>query len=279
MVKQIKNNKITKKMKTFKEKIHLLMVMVSIIKNMPLLGVRLASKRWNTLVLADNAQQVHTNGDPLATTPPVTDAVLHTAAATLMTFYDGYKATPQTVSKSQVTQQRNIVITLYNKVALYLQVVARDAAIAAGDISSGVEVVLRCGFKIKKPSNKPPKYFKVVSNVPGSVDITSKAVAKDAGYIREYGIASAKGVAPDNTEYPVFSLEVSIHIDNLESGKIYAFREAKIVRSSRRSASSATENSVTNSATSTITIGTCKAAFTHGALHYVWSDWVYVVIK
>jgi hypothetical protein len=279
MVKHINNNKITNKMKTLKEKIHRLMVMVSIIKNMPLLGVRLASKRWNTLVLADNAQQIHTNGDPLATAPPVTDAVLHTAASTLMTYYDGYKATPQTASKSQVTQQRNIVINMYNKDALYIQSVSRDAAIAAGDISNGVAVVTRCGFKIKKPSPKPPKYFKVVSNSPGSVDITSRAVAKDAGYIREYGIVSAKDLVPENTEYPVFSLEVSIHIDNLESGKIYAFREAKIVRSRRRSASSATENSVLDTATSNITIGACKAAFTHGALHYVWSDWVYVVIS
>ena len=214
-------------MKTINEKMHRLMVMVTIIKNLPLLGVRLASKRWNTLVLADNAQQVHTNGDSLATSPPVTDTDLHAEASTLMTLYDGYKAMPQTVIKSQVTQQRNKVITLYNKVAQYLQMVARDAAIAAGDISSGADVVTRCGFKIKKPSPKPPKYFRVASNFPGSVDITSKAVAKDAGYIREYGIASAKGIAPDNTEYPVFSLEVSIHIGNLESGKIYAFREAK----------------------------------------------------
>jgi hypothetical protein len=140
-------------------------------------------------------------------------------------------------------------------------------------------VVTRCGFKIKKPTLMPPKYFRVVSRVPGSVDITSKAVAKDAGYIREYGIVSAKDLVPENTEYPVFSLEVRIHIDNLESGKIYAFREAKIVRSRRRSASSATENSVTNTATSNITIGACKAAFTHGALHYIWSDWVYVVVR
>ena len=197
-------------------------VLAIIIKNLPLIVVLLAKKTWSTLTLCDDAQHIHTSANPLTNTPPVTDAALHSQATVTMNTYDAYKAVPPTATKSQVTTQRNILINMFNKVALYVQSVARDAAIAAGDVTAGVTVVGGVGFKIKKAAHKPPKYFKVVSKSIGTADVTSKAVAKNAGYIREYGITTTRGVPPTTLANPVVTLEVDIHIKNLKSGSIYA---------------------------------------------------------
>ncbi len=69
---------------------------------------------------------IKTTGDPDAGGAPVTDLVLHGAANTLQSMYTGSKASPPTYTSGQVTTQKNKVITLYNKNALYVQSVAID---------------------------------------------------------------------------------------------------------------------------------------------------------
>ena len=254
-------------------------VLAIIIKNLPQIVVLLAKKSWSTLTLANDAQNVHTAGDPLATTPPVSDAVIHAAANTLMTLYNGYKATPQTASKDQVRQQRNILIIMYNKVALYIQMVARDSAVAAGDIAAGSAVVIRCGLKIKKPAVKPPKFFKVVSKIVGTVDITTKAVAARAGYIRVYGITLTKGVPPTTFSEPLFSVETKVHLENLKSGTIYGFREAIVLPVKRNPVNPDAVLTTGKTVKETGSLKGNKVLFTEGATtHYVWSEWVYVVV-
>jgi hypothetical protein len=266
-------------MKTKMKWMSRLIVLAIIVKNLPLIVVLLAKKTWSTLTLADDTQHVKTTGDPLATTPPVTDAVIHGAASTLTTMYTGYKASPPTYTKQQVKQQRNIVITMFNKLALYIQSVARDAAIAAGDVQAGEAVVTRCGFKIKKPASKPPKFFKVLSKIVGSVDVTTKVVNSRAGYIRVYGTTPTKGTPPATLSEPIFSLETKVHIDNLKSGTIYGFREAIILPVKRNPVNPDAVITTGKTIKETASFKGNKAYFTDGAAsHYIWSEWVYVVV-
>jgi len=254
-------------------------VLAIIVKNLPLIVVLLAKKTWSTLTLCNDAQHIHTSANPLTNTPPVTDAALHSQATLTLNTYDAYKAVPPTATKSQVTTQKNILINMFNKVALYGQGVARDAAIASGDVTAGVTVVTGVGFKIKKPSNKPPKFFTVVSKIVGTVDISTKAVAARAGYIREYGSTPTKGVPPTTLSEPVFSVETKVHIDNLKSGTIYGFREATVLPVKKNPVNPNTVITTGKTVKETASFKGNKAYFTDGvASHYVWSEWVYVVV-
>jgi hypothetical protein len=254
-------------------------VLAIIVKNLPLIVVLLAKKTWSTLTLCDDAQHIHTSGNPLTNTPPVTDAALHQQATVTLNTYDAYKAVPPTATKSQVTTQKNILINMFNKVALYVQSVARDAAIAAGDVTAGITVVSGVGFKIKKAAVKATKFFRVVSKIVGTVDISTKAVALKAGYIRQYGPTTAKGVPPTTLSETVFSLESSVHINNLKSGTIYGFREAIILPVKKIPVNPGTVIATGKTVKATAIFSGHKAIFTEGvATHYVWSEWVYVVV-
>ncbi len=254
-------------------------VLAIIIKNLPFIVVLLAKKTWSTLTLCDDAQHIHASSNPLTNTSPVTDAALHQQATVTLNTYDAYKAVPPTATKSQVTTQKNILINMFNKVALYVQSVARDAAIAAGDVTAGVTVVNGVGFKIKKPAVKPPKIFKVVSKIVGSVDVTTKVVNSRASYIRVYGSTPTKGVPPTTLSEPVISLETKVHIDNLKSGTIYGFREAIVLPLKRNPVNPDAVLTTGKTVKETASFKGNNAYFTEGVTsHYVWSEWIYVVV-
>ncbi|MGD0711034.1 MAG: hypothetical protein ABR968_07600 [Bacteroidales bacterium] len=266
-------------MKTKMNGISRWIVLAIIIKNLPLIVVLLAKKTWSTLTLCDDAQHIHTSANPLTNTPPVTDAALHSQATVTMNTYDAYKAVPPTATKSQVTTQRNILINMFNKVALYVQGVARDAAIAAGDVTAGMTVVSGVGFKIKKAAARVPKFFRVVSKIVGTVDITTKVVNAKAGYVRQYGTTPTKGVPPTTLSETIFSLESNVHIDNLKSGSIYGFREAIILPIKKIPVNPDSVIATGKTVKGTAIFTGHKAIFTEGvATHYVWSEWVYVVV-
>jgi hypothetical protein len=272
------NLKKNQTMKSFKKNAARLFVLITIVKNLPLIVVLLAKKSWNTLTLCDDAQHVHTSANPLTNTPPVTDAALHAQATTTLNVYDAFKATPPTATKTQVTTQRNILINMFNKVAMYVQGVARDAATTAGDVTAGITVVTSVGLKIKKAKSAISKAFKVVQAGIGAVDVTTKAVDKRAGYLREYGITPTKGVVPTTLQETAFSLGSSIHINGLTSGAIYGFREATILPVKRTPGNSTTPIGMLKTLTPTGATSKHKVIFTQGVSHYTWSDWVYVVI-
>jgi hypothetical protein len=247
-------------------------------KNLPKIVVTLDEKNMTTLELISAAQRVKTAGDPAAGSSPVTDTIIHGQVTTLETMYNNSKLIPPTATSSQVSQQRNIVETSYKKIGLYVQGAANDAAIAAGDVAAGEAVVRRCGFKLKKQSIKLPRNFRVIPLGAGSVEISTKAVGDRAGYIRQYGTTTAKGVPPPVVSEPVFSLEADIHIDGLKSGCIYGFREASILPVKRSKKTPSAVSATQRSATPTLTTKAHKATFSDGASHYIWSDWIYVVI-
>lgn len=55
--------------------------------------------------------------------------------------------------------QVNIFVFGYNKNAAYIQGVARDAAIAAGDVNVGINIVLKAGYRLKNAKSATESGF------------------------------------------------------------------------------------------------------------------------
>jgi hypothetical protein len=266
-------------MTTQSNKILRTFAMMALVKNLPLITVLLASKKTKTPTLIKDCNLQKTIGDPLVVAPPVTDVTIKGQATNLDNIYDGFLGKPPTATSAQVTTARNICINSYNQNAMYIQGIARNAAIAAGDVSVGEQVVIRCGYKLKKIGVKAPRQFKVTPSGVGAVEITTKAVAPRACYIREYGIATAKGVVPTAPAELLISLEADIYVYNLKSGSIYGFREASVLPTKRATTGIVVPSVAKKAATPTIATTTHKVTFGDGAEHYNWGNWVYVVIQ
>jgi len=196
----------------------------------------------------------------------------------LDTLYNESEASLPTATKLQVTTQRNICIAAYNQNAGYIQGIARVAAAAAGDVTVGLQVVTRCGYKYKKTAIPAPHHFKATPKGVGGVEITTKAVGKRANYIRKYGITSTKGVPTTTIAEVLVSLEADIFINNLKSGCIYGFREASVLPMKKATANVATPSLAKKAATPTVATTSRKVTFSDGAEHYTWGDWVYVIV-
>jgi hypothetical protein len=253
--------------------------MVALVKNLPLITVLLASKKTSTPTLVKDCNLQKTTGDPLVVAPPVNDTTIKGQASTLSNTYDDFLGKPPTATSAQVTTARNTCINSYNQNAMYIQGIARNAAIAAGDVSVGIQVVIRCGYKVKKTKAPTTRVFKVTPSGIGAVEITTKAVAPRAGYIRQYGPTTAKNVVPAVIAEDLYSLEADVHVTNLKSGTIYGFREASILPLKRAGTNSVPTSLVKKAATPTIATNVHKVTFSDGAEHYTWSNWVYVVIQ
>jgi len=249
------------------------------LKNISLLTVLKINLKMKLTDLMQAGMLQQTTGNPLLAGIPVNDSTVHGMCSTLQTFYTKFKASPPTATKQQVDSKKIILIAAYNKNAAFIQSAARDAATAAGSVDAGINLVQQSGYKLKKPKSPTELRFKVEQAGPGAVDISTKAVAKYAGYIRQYGMTSAKGVPPTVFEEKLITLENYLHLSNLESAHIYAFREASIVPVGRKSKGNAPTTKVEKKATQTAINAKHKAAFVHGKeTHYDWSEWVYVVI-
>jgi len=253
--------------------------MTSSPKNMAAITVLQASSSWSNLVLCQNIRLVKVDGVPELVNIPVDEVTLHGQGVAIETTEDKFKEKPPTATKNDVNVVRNKGMVSYNKDASFVQGVGRDKALAAGDVNVGIKFVLSRGFFLKQTGEKPQKKFMVVQAGIGAVDVMTKAISKKAGYIRQFGLTSAKGVVPQTLEEWLFSLEANIHVDGLKSGGIYAFREAIILPRSKSSKSGGTTISTERTATPTVTTKNKRVTFLLGSdTHYVWSDWVYVVV-
>jgi hypothetical protein len=248
-------------------------------ENLKVIEVVTETDKMSVPELIEAATLVKTTGDAIAGGAPVTDLVLHGAANTLQTLYNGSLASPPTVLKKAVTTQFNIVKTMYNKNAGYMKGVANDAAIAAGDVGAGTVVVIRCGFKLKHDRTPTTKGFKATSTIVNQVDITTKSVGVGAIYIREYGITLTKDVPPTMFAELLISKRIGVSITNIKSGTIIAIREASILPIPRKKASTSTSATARSASTTAATKGE-KVVFSDGATsHYNYGNWIYVVVK
>lgn len=171
------------------------------------------------------------------------------------------------------------MVTGYNQNAGYIQGIARAQAIATGDINVGINLVQESGYEIKKTKSPSKRMFKVINAGPGTVVITTKSVAPKAGYIRQYGPTTGKNIPPATPDEDIYSLGVSVYINNLRSGTMYGFREASILPISRATTNVTPTTEVKKIATPTVATKTHKASFTDGAEHYNWSPWTYLGVQ
>jgi hypothetical protein len=249
------------------------------LKNLSLLTVLTVSVKTPTLDLIHKGTMQKTNGNPLLAAIPVNDTAMAADVSGLQTAYNGFKAVPPTVTEATVSSKKITVVTAYNQNAGYIQGVARSQAIAAGDINVGINIVKESGYELKKTKSPSKRLFKVTNAGPGAVDITTKAVATKAGYIRQYGPTTSKTVPPTVFQELLFTLEVEAHVNNLKSGTIYGFREATILPIKHATTGGTPTTEVLKAATPTSATKGHKAIFTDGVTsHYVWSEWVYIVI-
>ena len=165
-----------------------------------------------------------------------------------------------------------------SKCGLHTGNCAKIASIDAGDVSVGEQVIIRCGYKVKRPKSPTIRQFKVIPSGVGAVNIITKAVAKRATYIRQYGVTPTKGVPPTVFAELLITSGTDIYVNNLKSATIYGFREATVLPTSRSTTSSKPVSAVKKMATPTVATKAHKVTFSDGAEHYNWGDWIYTVI-
>jgi hypothetical protein len=240
-------------------------------------------------LLIKACKKVKTAGDSVAVAPPVTDAVMATQITALQTAYDGTQTKPPTVLEKTMNIAFNILATSYKKNGRYLETVSNDAAIAAGDVNAGTQVVIRCGYALKAEADKVPKTFKATSTIEGEIDITTKSGGDGTTYIRQHGKTPTKHVPPTAAVLAAEELLIGHHVKqsliNLNSGDIWAFREATIVPPHKKKTGGGSVTGISTSATErtatpTATTGGHTDVFSEGATsHYIWSGWIYVTVK
>lgn len=249
------------------------------ITSLPAIQVKKLAQSASPSVVIATALQVKTAGDADVTTPPVIDTTLQTATNLLQNYLTASKASPPTKTSAQVSGQKNIVTTMYNKNVAYVQSVAIDVANTHGDSSFGNSVVTRCGFKLSKAkgSGKKPD-FGVTDSGPGWMQIhAAKSKKGTEGHIFRAALTTADGTPPAKADIIYFfSLECDILIQNLPKGKILAIDHASVVPMGHK-----------NKTTGTILPSTKKAATiakgkgNHPVFSYTtpdpynWKGWIY----
>jgi hypothetical protein len=184
---------------------------------------------YTTLEAVDAVNSIKFTNDADCTNPPRTDVLLKADALALLNVHSS-RAIVKDKSATQIENELSGKIKRwYTKCARYVEQVANDVAILNGDISYGLAVVYRTGFKLKRKAIMPPREFEVIDSGPGWVKLRCKSIAKKAGYIWRYGITPTKGTLPTAFSKDKTTLECIVTISNLQSGKIYGFAVAGVL--------------------------------------------------
>ncbi len=232
------------------------------------------------LVEASLAQNASTVSELAAITHD--DTAMHLLGTTLQSTYVNYKKSPPTATKADVTTAANNLVDAYSENAAEIQSIARKESKSAGDVNVGINIALKAGYRLKDPKSAMQITFEVVPDGSGAVKIKTKAVAKHAVYIREYGKASAKNVEPlkANIEEWLISTENDVRLCDLDVGSWYAFREASVIPISRKSDSGTPTTNVEKSATPILVTKAHRRTFYAGGVpNYNFSGWIWVLIN
>lgn len=236
--------------------------------------IRDLSDMDNTSV-CNEALGTKTAGDADVTDPPVTDTVLHQQANDALAVQQKRQIDHSPSLTAQANELTEKVRYSYFKVAGYVQDVANDVVISTGSYDAGLNVVLRCGYKLKSKGEKHPRGFEVVASGPNWIHIRVKAVAKRAGYMWRLGITDEKGVKPTVFLPIIFTLECEVVILNLTSGEIYGIQYASILPVAQTKNSDPSQTIASKAATVTVSTKANKATVTMSDDPYQWSDFIY----
>ena len=249
-------------------------------KNSSLLTVLLADRATNRLLLAQWAARQNTASNPLLADIEIDDDAMHAMGINILSLDTKFTATPRQITKALVNSGVFTFCTGYNKNATFIQGKARDLVITTGDVNQGINLIENSGYFFKGTKSPIKLGFDLQNEGTGTVSITTKSVATGAGYIRQYGLTSAKGIPPDITYEMLFSMEVDIILTGIKSGTILAFREAAILPISRKAASGTSSTMVEKIATPSVIGKAHHRIFTFGqASNYNWGPWIYIIVS
>jgi hypothetical protein len=210
------------------------------------------------------------------------DAAMHGFANALQTVVTKFKASPPTATKADVDLAVNTLADAYDEDAGEIQAVARKEARTAGDVNAGIKVVENSGYLLKAMKSPVSIAFNVTPDGPNAVKIVTKAVAKNAIYIREFGRASAKDVVPERSEIQEWLIgpESTARAENMISGAWYAFREATIVPIGRKPLSESPNTLSEKKASPTLVDKARRRTFLIGKeSNYNFGGWVWVLVQ
>ena len=249
------------------------------IKNVTEIVVLKLSRKSKYLDVLEAALGQNLSSSTLLVTCTTDDTTMHGYGHTLETTHTKFKAHPPTANKEDEQTAIEVIVNAYNDNAGIMQGIARNAAIAAGgNVNVGINIVKNANYKLKSSKSPTEIVFDVANEGSGKVKVTSKSRGIHAGYIRQYGPTSAKGIPPEKCEEMLFGLEVDLIIDCLKPG-IYGIREASILPISRKADSGTPTTLVESKATASAASKSHKRIYSAGSTSkYNWSEWIYFTI-
>ena len=250
--------------------------------NASALGVKLAKPKMNVLGLTQLAAKQKTDGNPRFNGIPCKDNLMFELGKKLSIEYTNFKSKPPTSTKALVNSRIIAFCIAYNKNAAFIQGIARDIVIATGDINQGINLVEISGYLLKDTKGSTSKGFKLTPDGPGAVKISTKAIARNATYIRQYGLATAIDIEPvkEALRPLLISHENDIRLCNLKRAGIYAVCEASILPISRKPDSGTPATDVEKTATPSMATKAHKRIFMDDAIsHYNFGPWHWVVVQ
>lgn len=213
---------------------------------------------------------------------PHDDTAMHLLSTTTNTEQNKFKMIPPTSTKELVNSKVNLLCTGYNANAFAIQTAARAKAISSGDINLGINMVKIAGYYLKEPKSATNKIFNAYPLGNGEVWVSTKAVDLRAGYIRQYGLTTEKGVPPEIWMEPLFGLETEFVLCGLKVGGIYGMREASILTIPRKTGGGTIVTNVEEPATRAASTKTHKRIFQvadgEETSNYNFGDWIYFVV-
>ena len=201
------------------------------LKNMLSIGINELSVNDKTDKVIKDSLALTTSGVAAMSGCTTPDTTVHDAAHLLQTYESGSLQSPQLYTNSQVTGQKRITVKLYNKVINFMKGAADDEATQAGDINAGIALVLGCGAHLSKKTTSTQPDFGITGSGPNWIKIHIRKIVEGAeGHIFKCAIVSDKGTVPTDADCVYFfSMEGTIEIHNVPSGKILAINHASIL--------------------------------------------------
>jgi hypothetical protein len=248
-------------------------------KRFPKIVVALDIKKMKVLTLCSKANGVKTTGDPDVTNPPLSDAMLSLQAEKVSSIV----SLRQSVQKKDLTRQQEAEVetlkTYYEQVGRYVQMVANKVAKDTGSVAAGEEVVLRCGFKLKKKRILPPRTFEIVNSEPGWTHLRIKAVAKNAAYIWRFGITHEKGVIPEIFMPVMVTMVCEVIVKHSFSGIIMGYQVACVLPKGRSATTGTVYSKFGKNAAALEVYKWNKPVVEAGVDPLQWSELIYGVCK
>ena len=218
-----------------------------------------------------------TGGDPDVTNPPVADDDLYEQANAALTVQTQRQTNQSKSLTSESNELTDIVRVSYSSNAAYIEMIANKVVRTTGSYDAGLNVVQRCGYRVKTKGELHPRSFEVVDSGQGWFHLRVKSVGKRAGYLWRLGITTERGVMPTVFLPILFTLECDVVIMNLESGSIYGLQSASILPVAQTKNSDPSQTLSSKSATVTVSTKANKPTFNAGDDPYQWSDFIYEV--